>query len=320
MGDQGSIPGSGRSSGEGNGNPLQASCLKNPKDREAWRVTVHGVAKSRTQCLILYETPTDLGSSSFSVLSFCLSYYSWGSQGPNTEVVCHSLLQWTTFCQTSPPWPHHLGWPHMTWLSFTELDKLWSVWSDWLVVHDCGFSLSAPWPPLSVPIILLGFLLSWMWGISSQLLQQSAAAAPDLGCGVSPLACCSWPWTWGISSQLPLLTLDMGYLLTDSPDPGFGVSPLSCSWPWTWGSSSRRHSWPWMQGSSSWPLLTLDTGYLLSAATALHSHRSKRVPLKLAEDRAGEWDQKAMRWHIQSAKSLTLLLSRFSRVQLCATP
>ena len=30
------------------------------------------------------------------------SYYSWGSQGKSTEVVCHSLLQWTTFCQTSP--------------------------------------------------------------------------------------------------------------------------------------------------------------------------------------------------------------------------
>ena len=31
-----------------------------------------------------------------------------GSQGKNTEVVCHSLLQWTTFCQTSPPQPAHL--------------------------------------------------------------------------------------------------------------------------------------------------------------------------------------------------------------------
>ena len=47
----------------------------------------------------------------------------WGSQGKNTEVVCHSLLQWTTFCQTSPPWPIRLGWPHMAWLSFIELDK-----------------------------------------------------------------------------------------------------------------------------------------------------------------------------------------------------
>ena len=34
-----------------------------------------------------------------------------------------SDLQWTTFCQTSPPWPALLGWPHMAWLSFIELDK-----------------------------------------------------------------------------------------------------------------------------------------------------------------------------------------------------
>ena len=47
-GDQGSIPGSGRSPGEGNGNPLQYSCLENPTDRGAWYATVHGVAKSRT--------------------------------------------------------------------------------------------------------------------------------------------------------------------------------------------------------------------------------------------------------------------------------
>ena len=48
-GDLGSIPGSGRSPGEGNGNPLQYSCLENPMDREAWWATVHGVTKSHTQ-------------------------------------------------------------------------------------------------------------------------------------------------------------------------------------------------------------------------------------------------------------------------------
>ena len=45
----GSIPGSGRYPGEGNGKPLQYSCLGNPMDREAWQATVHGVATSRTQ-------------------------------------------------------------------------------------------------------------------------------------------------------------------------------------------------------------------------------------------------------------------------------
>ena len=47
-GDSSSIPGSGRSPGEGNGKPLQYSCLENPMDRGAWQVTIHGVAKSWT--------------------------------------------------------------------------------------------------------------------------------------------------------------------------------------------------------------------------------------------------------------------------------
>ena len=43
--DPSSIPGSGRSSGEGNGNPLQYSCLDNPMDRGAWQATLHGVKR-----------------------------------------------------------------------------------------------------------------------------------------------------------------------------------------------------------------------------------------------------------------------------------
>ena len=48
-GDPGSIPGSGRYPGEGNGNSLQYSCLENPMDRGAWLATVHGITKSRTR-------------------------------------------------------------------------------------------------------------------------------------------------------------------------------------------------------------------------------------------------------------------------------
>ena len=48
-GDLGSIPGLGRSPGEGNGNPLQYSCLENPVDGGVWWATVHGVTKSRTR-------------------------------------------------------------------------------------------------------------------------------------------------------------------------------------------------------------------------------------------------------------------------------
>ena len=59
-GDLGSIPGLGRSPGEGNGNPLKYSCLENPMDRRAWQATVHGVAKSQT------------GLRNFTALHFCV--------------------------------------------------------------------------------------------------------------------------------------------------------------------------------------------------------------------------------------------------------
>ena len=66
------IPGLGRSPGEGNGNPLQYSCLEKPMDRGAWQATVHGVAKSRTQlsnfasvlflgCLWLFQSEVPFG-------------------------------------------------------------------------------------------------------------------------------------------------------------------------------------------------------------------------------------------------------------------
>ena len=47
---------------------------------------------------VAYWAPTDLVSSSSVSYHFAFSYSSWGSQGKNTEVVCHSLLWWTTFC------------------------------------------------------------------------------------------------------------------------------------------------------------------------------------------------------------------------------
>ena len=64
-GDLGSIPGSGRPPGEGNGNPLQYSCMENPMDGGAWWATVHGVAKSRTRL-------SDFTSLHFTSLHFTL--------------------------------------------------------------------------------------------------------------------------------------------------------------------------------------------------------------------------------------------------------
>ena len=145
---------------------------------------------------VAYWAPTDLGSSSFSILSFCLFNCSWGSQGKNTEEVCHSLLQWTTFCQTSPPWLAFLWWPYTAWLSLIELDKA--------VVH----------------VIRLARFL-WLWCQCVCLLMPSCntyhltwvsltlnirylfTAAP------AKHSCCSLPWTRCISSRLPLLTLNV---------------------------------------------------------------------------------------------------------------
>ena len=122
---------------------------------------------------------------------FAFSYCSWVPQGKNTEVVCHSLLQWTTFCQTSPPWPFHLGWPHMVWLSFIELDKA------------------------AVHVIRLTSCL-WLWFQSVCPLMPSLSAycltwvslTLDMGYlfTTTPEKCslCSWSWSWRSSSE-PLL-------------------------------------------------------------------------------------------------------------------
>ena len=74
MRDVGLIPGWGRSHGEGNGNPLQYSCLENPIDRGVWRGTVHRVAQSQIQLkqLSMHLKPTesettDVGPSPFQV-------------------------------------------------------------------------------------------------------------------------------------------------------------------------------------------------------------------------------------------------------------
>ena len=196
---------------------------------------------------------------------FAFSYCSWGSQVKNTEGVCHSLLQWTAFSQTSPPWPSRLGWPHTACLSFIELDKtVVLVWLDWLVFCDYGFSVSALWCPLARPTIWLGFLLPWTcspwghkesgmteqltvtlpwaWGISSWLLQQSTAAAPYLGQGVSPYRLRAWPSMWDSSSR-PFCACAATTPQVAPPGrwpwPLVWVSPPGCHWPLTRGSSSQ---------------------------------------------------------------------------------
>ena len=79
-GDPGSIPGLGRSPGEGNGNPLQYSCLENSMDGGAWWATVHGVAKSQTRLndftfTIFQHLCLDIYFTNVSDISFPLFFY-----------------------------------------------------------------------------------------------------------------------------------------------------------------------------------------------------------------------------------------------------
>ena len=60
-------PGSGRSPGEGNGNPLQHSCLANSMDRRTWQIRVHGVEKGWTQLITIAHTPGLLLQGKFSI-------------------------------------------------------------------------------------------------------------------------------------------------------------------------------------------------------------------------------------------------------------
>ena len=176
---------------------------------------------------VAYRAPTDLGSSSFSVLSFAFSYCSRGSQDKNTEVVCHSLLQGTTLCRTSPPWPVRLGWPHTAGLSFTELDKAVVLGSDWLVFCDYGFRVTALWCPLATPTVSVGFLWPWTWAISSRLLQQSAAAALTLvegwplstalilPCAAAPVTCINAASLHMLICHLCILFVEVSVMVFD---------------------------------------------------------------------------------------------------------
>ena len=65
---------------------------------------------------VAHWAPTDLGSSSFSVLSFCLFILFMGFSRQEYWSGLPFPFPWTTFCQNSPPWPVRLGWPYTAWL------------------------------------------------------------------------------------------------------------------------------------------------------------------------------------------------------------
>ena len=149
---------------------------------------------------------------------FAFSYCSWGSQVKNTEVACHSRLQWTTFCQNSPPWPVHLGWPYMAWLSFPELDKV--------VVHEIRL-VSFLWLWFQSVCPLMPSLSAYnLTGVSPTLHMWYLFTGDPAECGHYSLS-----WTWGISLWPPLLTLDVGYLLSTTCSSSDTQLPLTTPAP-----------------------------------------------------------------------------------------
>ena len=101
-GDPGLIPGSGRFPGEGNGNPLQYSCLENPMDRGAWQAIVHGVVRVVTikvfdafqYWIICISEVSEMSDSLWPHgLWSTRVLYPWNSSGKTTGVGCPFLLQ-----------------------------------------------------------------------------------------------------------------------------------------------------------------------------------------------------------------------------------
>ena len=89
-GDPGSIPGSGRSSGEGNGNPLPYSCLENPMDRGAWGATVHGHKESdSTEPLRLYHYTIH-----YVILYRITGFQNWQQCYPPLANSMHAVVIW----------------------------------------------------------------------------------------------------------------------------------------------------------------------------------------------------------------------------------
>ena len=143
------------------------------------------------------------------------------------EVVCH--LQWTTFGQTSPPWPVCLGWPHMAWLSFTELDKavvrvirlasfLW-LWFQCVcpLLPSCN-TYPLTWVSLILDVGISSWLLLTLDKVAPPDLERGIAPLgppvpvqpPLLGHGVAPLGWLPWPPACGRSSRPPPLTSGVG--------------------------------------------------------------------------------------------------------------
>ena len=137
-GDTSSIPGSGRSSGEGNGNPLQFSCLENSTDSRAWWATVRGVTKSGTWLHNQTTTTLLLIESS----SFCAHNLSTTHVLLNLHCLCHSL-----------------GWALLAFLNFWLSNTTCRILVSWPGTEPSPAAAEARslnyWTPRGVPLAFL---------------------------------------------------------------------------------------------------------------------------------------------------------------------
>ena len=139
-----------------------------------------------------------------------------GFSRQDTEVVCHSLLQWTTFCQTSPPWPIRLGWSPTASLSFIELDKA-----------------------VVCVIRLASFLWLWFHCVCPLMPSHNIYHLTSVSLTLDMLQMCYLTWNEGwwaslvphLAENLPEMQETPVHFLDQEDSPGEGRDyPLQCSW------------------------------------------------------------------------------------------
>ena len=182
MGESGSVPGLGRSPGEGNGNPLQYSCLENPMEGGAWWATVHGVSKSQTRlshftsldseglCLNLKDTQFEVRRGKYRQLSKKQIYL--------YQLICWWICKFQLFLKHIYTICIRLFWIRGSYTHFPNILIIRPV----LPAHACSVmsTLCDPWiathqAALSIGIFQVRILdVSWVSCIGRQILYHWA--------------------------------------------------------------------------------------------------------------------------------------------------